>query len=99
MNRIGKYLSFEELCTCTQTYQKFSIQVDPYPKNPASLQVLGDLVEKILDPIIDHYGKDCFQLTYGFCSTDLKRFLALRDPITGEKNGVVSPNLDATSRR
>jgi hypothetical protein len=94
MENVGRYLSLEDLCTCTQTYRKFSEQVDPYPKNPASIQALADLAENILDPLTDHYGRDHFQLTYGFCSTDLKRFLALRDPVTGQKNGIVSPHLD-----
>jgi hypothetical protein len=48
----------------------------------------------ILDPVIDEFGRERFQLTYGFCSTDLKRWLAKKDPVTGVKNGRVSPNLD-----
>ncbi|NJM00349.1 MAG: hypothetical protein HC924_16860 [Synechococcaceae cyanobacterium SM2_3_2] len=47
-------MSLDEFCTCTQTYRKFSEQMDPYPKNPASIQALADLAESILDLIIDH---------------------------------------------
>ncbi|WP_143780401.1 hypothetical protein [Leptolyngbya sp. 'hensonii'] len=44
--------------------------------------------------MIAHFGKDRFQLTYGFCSKDLKRFLAQKDPETGIKNGRVDPSRD-----
>jgi hypothetical protein len=29
--RLGKHLTLEEFCTCTQTYQKYADQIDPYP--------------------------------------------------------------------
>ena len=48
----------------------------------------------ILDSIIDRFGRDNFSLTYGFCSVDLKSFLAKKDPLTGIKNGRVEPSLD-----
>ena len=92
---LGHYLTLEEFCTCTQTYRKYVDRIDPYPKNveetiPAS-QVL---CQHILDPVIDHFGRDRFQLTYGFCSTDLKRFLSQKDPKTGVENGRVDPSRD-----
>ncbi|MDX2244915.1 MAG: hypothetical protein NW224_29930 [Leptolyngbyaceae cyanobacterium bins.302] len=52
------------------------------------------LCQYILDPVIDHFGREKFQLTYGFCSKDLKRFLAQKDPETGIKNGRVDPSRD-----
>jgi hypothetical protein len=91
---IGQFLTLEELCTCTSTYHKFAEKIDPYPKNPASISALVALAENILDPIIKHYGRERFQLTYGFCSKDLKRYLAMRDEVTGKKYGIVSPHLD-----
>jgi hypothetical protein len=94
MQKIGHYLSLEELCTCTKTYRKFAEQIDPYPQNPDSISALIALAENILDPIIRHYGREPFQLTYGFCSRDLKRYLAMRDAVTGEKYGISSPHLD-----
>ncbi|MDX2270997.1 MAG: hypothetical protein NW237_03480 [Cyanobacteriota bacterium] len=94
MDTLGKYLTLTEFCTCTQTYRRLSTQIEPFPQNSESIKALTALAENILDPLIDHYGRDHFQLTYGFCSTDLKRFLALRDPVTGRKSGIVSPHLD-----
>ncbi len=29
----GQYLTLEEFCTCTQTYQKYADRIDPYPEN------------------------------------------------------------------
>jgi hypothetical protein len=95
MRYIGRYLTFEEFCTCTQTYQSHAEQIDPYPKNfEESLPAIESLCQHVIDLVIDEFGRERFQLTYGFCSTDLKRWLAKKDPVTGLKNGRVSPNLD-----
>lgn len=92
---LGRYLRLEEFCTCTQTYRKYADRINPYPKNPAeTIPAIEALCQHILDPIIDHFGKERFQLTYGFCSIDLKRYLAQKDPETGIKNGRVAPRLD-----
>lgn len=92
---LGRYLTLEEFCTCTQTYRKYADQIDPYPKNwDETLPALEALCQHIIDPVIDEFDRERFQLTYGFCSTDLKRWLAKKDPATGIKNGRVSPNLD-----
>ncbi|MEB3826802.1 hypothetical protein [Phormidium sp. CCY1219] len=91
---LGKYLTLEAFCTCTQTYAKYRDRIDPYPQNPESLRAISALIHHLLDPIIDEFGWDNFRLTYGFCSKDLKRFLEKKDPVTGEKNGRVAPNLD-----
>lgn len=93
--RLGRHLWLEEFCTCTQTYRKFGDCINPYPKNPTeSIPAIEALCQRILDPIIDHFGRERFQLTYGFCSIDLKRYLAQKDPETGIKNGRVAPSLD-----
>ncbi len=93
--QLGKYLTLGEFCTCTRTYRKYADQIAPYPKNLAeTIPALQALSQHILDPIIDHFGKEQFQLTYGFCSTDLKRFLSQKDPETGIKNGRVDPSRD-----
>jgi len=95
MAPLGKYLTLEEFCTCTQTYRKYADQIDPYPQNgDETIPALEALCQHIIDPVIDEFGYDHFHLTYGFCSKDLKRWLAKKDPVTGIKNGVVSPNLD-----
>ena len=94
-NLLGKYLTLQEFCTCTQTYRKYSDRIDPYPKNlEETLSALESLCQHILDPMIDHFGREQFQLTYGFCSKDLKRFLSQKDPETGIKNGRVDPSRD-----
>lgn len=92
---LGRYLTLEEFCTCTQTYRKYADQIDPFPKNlPETLPALQALNQLILDPVIDHFGRERFRLTYGFCSSDLRKFLEQKDPVTGLKNGRVAPNLD-----
>jgi hypothetical protein len=92
---LGKYLTLEEFCTCTQTYRRYADEIDPYPKNlNETIPALEALCQHIIDPVIDEFGRERFQLTYGFCSTDLKRWLAKKDPVTGVKNGRVSPELD-----
>jgi hypothetical protein len=91
----AKFLALDVFCTCTQTYGRYADQIDPFPKNrKETIPALEALGEHIIDPVIDAFGLERFQLTYGFCSADLKRWLAKKDPITGVKNGKVSPNLD-----
>ncbi|MCT7985617.1 hypothetical protein NG796_20295 [Laspinema sp. A4] len=93
--KIGKYLTLEEFCTCTQTYQTYKDQIHPFPNNPQeTIPAILALIEAIVDPVIDEFGPDRFRLTYGFCSKDLKRYLEKKDPITGKKNGRVAPELD-----
>jgi hypothetical protein len=96
MNNIalGEYLSLDDFCQCSQTYQKYSQYIDPYPQQPQTIAALKDLNRYILDPIIHHFGRDTFQLTYGFCSPSLKRYLNQKDPKTGIKNGRIDPRRD-----
>jgi hypothetical protein len=92
---LGKYFTLEAFCTCTQTYQKYQEAIDPYPQNwEETIPALVALHQNIIDPIVDRFGKDNFQLTYGFCSADLKRYLERRDPVTGVKNGRIAPRID-----
>jgi hypothetical protein len=91
---IGKYLTLQEFCTCTDTYQKYIHQIAPFPDNLESIQAIQDLNRAIIDPIIDSFGKERFRLTYGFCSPALKKFLNRKDPITGLKNGRIAPSRD-----
>jgi hypothetical protein len=83
----GKHITLEQLCCCTQTYARFSDQINPWPQQSESLTALQELCECILDPIVDHFGLENFCLTYGFCSRDLRKFLNRRDPLTGKKYG------------
>jgi hypothetical protein len=91
---IGKYLTLEEFCTCSQTYQKYGEKIYPYPKNSETITALQNLAQFIIDPIIDNFKREKFQLTYGFCSNDLKKFLQKKDPNTGLKNGRIDPGRD-----
>ncbi len=92
---LAKYLSLEGFCTCTRTYRKYTDQIDPYPKNlEETIPALQALCQHILDPVIEHFGREHFRLTYGFCSVDLKRYLNQKDPKTGIKNGRVAPDRD-----
>ena len=100
---LGRYFSLEDFCTCTQTYRKYRDRritqvrnrINPYPENvEETIPALQALCQHLLDPIIDHFGKARFQLTYGFCSKDLKRLLSQKDPVTGVKNGRVDPSRD-----
>jgi hypothetical protein len=93
--KIGQYLTLEEFCTCTKTYQKYADRISLYPDNPEeTIPALEALCRNILDPIITHFSQERFQLTYGFCSKDLKRFLSQKDLATGIKNERVDPSRD-----
>jgi hypothetical protein len=91
---LGRYFTLEEFCTCSATYRKNADRIDSYPKNSGSIEALRDLCVFLLDPIVDRFGKEFFTLTYGFCSADLQKFLARKDPDTGIKNGRVDPKRD-----
>lgn len=92
--KIGKYLTLEDFCTCSNTYKKYATRINPEPKNTQTISALKDLSQFIIDPIIDNFGQDKFQLTYGFCSADLKRYLDKKDPVTGIKNGRIDTTRD-----
>ena len=92
--KLGKYLTLTEFCQCSNTYKKYDREIDPLPKNPDTIKAIKELNQFIIEPIIDNFGRDRFQLTYGFCSPDLKRFLNKKDPITGIKNGRIDPSRD-----
>lgn len=93
--QLGKYLTLTEFCTCTQTYRKYADKINPFPQNPQeTIPALQQLNQWILDPLIDYFGRIHFQLTYGFCSPDLRKYLEQKDPVTGLKNGRVAPHLD-----
>ncbi|MGK7932447.1 MAG: hypothetical protein AB4041_13580 [Microcystaceae cyanobacterium] len=92
--KLGKYLTLKDFCTCSQTYKKYADKIDPLPKSLETIQALQALNQWIIDPIIDHFDYNNFQLTYGFCSPDLKKYLNQKDPETGIKNGRIDPARD-----
>ncbi|BDI20969.1 hypothetical protein ANSO36C_67710 (plasmid) [Nostoc cf. commune SO-36] len=65
----------EELCTCSDTYAKYSHLINPYSENSESERSLSQLQVSILTPVINRFGAENFKLTYGFCSKDLLKFL------------------------
>lgn len=89
-----KYLNLDEFCTCTQTYKRYKNLIVPYPQNPDSIGAIENLFTQLLNPIIDHFGFENFQLTYGFSSVDLIKFLNCKDPATRQKNGRIHPTVD-----
>ena len=93
--KLGKYLTLDNFCTCTNTYLRYAARIDPSPKNPdATIPALQALNQFILDPVIDYFGKGKFQLTYGFCSPDLRRYLDRKDPATSVRNGRIASTID-----
>ncbi|MFP4007329.1 MAG: hypothetical protein ACLFV6_04885 [Spirulinaceae cyanobacterium] len=96
MNNIalGQYLTLDKFCCCSQTYQKYAQHINPYPQQPETIAALKDLNHYLIDPIIAYFGRENFNLTYGFCSPDLKRYLNQKDPETGIKNGRIDPRRD-----
>jgi hypothetical protein len=95
MTELGKYFTLEEFCTCTNTYRKYrDLIADTYPQNPKSIKAIRELFQEIIDDRIDYFGRDSFQLTYGFCAPKLRYFLDKKDPVTGIKNGRISPKHD-----
>lgn len=90
---LGRHLSLWEFCTCTNTFRRFGAAIDPLPSAPETLQALQDLAVHLLDPLIDHYGRDRFELTYGFCSDDLRRHLLMKDE-AGVRFGRIGPEVD-----
>ncbi len=93
--KLGKYLTLADFCTCTNTYRQYIDKINPFPENlPETIPALLDLNKFIVDPVIDYFGMNRFQLTYGFCSRDLKKYLEKKDPITGIKNGRIAPAID-----
>jgi hypothetical protein len=92
--KLGKYLNLENFCNCSQTYYKYAKEINPTPKNPASIVAIKELNQYIIEPVIEYFGREKFNLTYGFCSPDLKRFLDKKDPLTGKKNGRIAPAID-----
>ncbi|AFZ36362.1 hypothetical protein Sta7437_2841 [Stanieria cyanosphaera PCC 7437] len=91
---VGKYLTLADFCTCSQTYQRYQDKIVPIPQNPDSIKAICDLNKFIIDPVIDYFGKARFELTYGFCSADLKKYLNQKDSNTGIKNGRIDPSRD-----
>ena len=93
--KIGKYFTLKDFCTCTNTYKNYAAKINCYPTNQKeAILALQALSQVILEPIIDYFGKDKFQLTYGFCSSSLRKYLDKKDPITGVKNGRIDPARD-----
>jgi len=78
---LSPHFTLAEFCTCTQAYRRFADQIDPWPSNPAeTLPALQALCQELLELLVAEFGREALYLTYGFCSADLKRWLARKDP-------------------
>jgi hypothetical protein len=63
MQLLGRYLTLDEFCTCTWTYRKYANHIDPYPSNlDETIPALEALCRYVVDPVIDEFGRDRFQL-------------------------------------
>lgn len=91
---LGRHLNLWDLCSCTNTYRRFAEAIEALPVAPESVEALRLLAEELLDPILDRFGRERFELTYGFCSHDLRRHLARTDPQTGKPFGRIYPKVD-----
>ena len=87
-------ISIEKFCTCSSTYNQYKQVVNPYPNNPESIFAIEKLIKNIITPAINQYGIENFQLTYGFSSIDLIKFLNRKNPSTDKKNGRICPSVD-----
>lgn len=92
--KLSNFIDLHTFCMCTNTYREFRPQIKPYPERFESYLAIKDLCQNIIDPVVDYFGKDRFQLTYGFCSKDLKKYLRKKNPETGKPYGRVSPDID-----
>ncbi|MBD2499873.1 hypothetical protein [Anabaena azotica] len=84
----------ESFYTCTQTYNKYKNLIYPFPQNPESISAIEELYVQLLNAITAHFGEDKFNLTYGFCSVSLIKYLNKKDPATKLKNGRICPAVD-----
>jgi hypothetical protein len=50
-----------------------SLQLPNLPKRIETFNAIQDLAEKIIDPLVEYFGK--IKLTYGFCSTGLSKHI------------------------
>lgn len=91
---LGRHLTLNDFCNCTTTYKLFQSQIESSPQQKESISALKALAIELLDPLIDHYGRERFKLTYGFCSNDLRKKLESKNPETGKRYGRVSPRDD-----
>jgi|GEM_PF-255001 len=92
--KLSRYINLTDFCTCTNTYNEFEYQINSYPERYESYLAIRALCQNIIDPVIDHFGEERFQLTYGFCSKDLKKYLIRKNPESGKPYGRVSPDID-----
>lgn len=76
----GRYLTYRQLIECGETQQR--LKLSNVPQQADTYTALFDLASRILDPVIEYFGK--IELTFGFCSAGLARNI---------KRGI-SPGLD-----
>jgi len=70
----GRFLTYRHLIQCGETQGRTGLA--NLPRQAGSWNVLQDLAEQVLDPVIDWFGM--IRLTYGFCSPELAREIPAR---------------------
>lgn len=66
----SKYFRYADLIQCGETIKKQK-EINNLPQSEETLNAIGQLCKKILDPIQEKFGK--IKLTYGFASTNLTK--------------------------
>lgn len=84
----GKHFTYRALVECGETWltaAKSAIPIDNAPRAAESYEALRRLCDKVLDPLVDHFGP--ISLTYGFAGARLVRTIR-------RQRGRVQPQLD-----
>jgi hypothetical protein len=76
----GEYFTFKDFVECGDTFDRVDVENLPVQRNTYS--AIENLATNVLDPIVDQFGE--INLTYGFCSPELRRHITQR----------ISPPLD-----
>ncbi len=67
----GERFTFRDLIECGDTWER--TRINNCPLTADSYNALADLARLVLDPVVDYFGS--IKLTYGFCSSALKRLI------------------------
>lgn len=80
----GRHFVYRDLVECGETYHReaTTCPIDNLPRDPGTLEALGEVCRLLLDPVVDAFG--AVRLTYGFASPRLTRRI----------KGRIAPELD-----
>jgi hypothetical protein len=72
-DRCSEHFTFRQIIECGETFKRSSVA--NVPCEPSTYAALTDLAHLILEPVVDYFG--AIELTYGFCSSELARAIAV----------------------